>query len=226
MSATEPRPNGLTCEVCGKALTGKQRRACGKAHAYKLGSKKVADRKALERQVTEHEIMQQIPAVIAEESRAIVREALTDRVLDSIKDLMDLLPDAVATLRAAMNPLDEDGNPREGYDGEEARKAATLVLRHTMANPSVAPPSAEDQPAPLQVHFNIPQQDVGHPAAGEAGEVTDLGEDGAVELRECMECHKDKPIDEFVSNSLKCAACHLKMQTSVWERYGSLDPIT
>lgn len=143
--------------------------------------------------------------VAAEELRPIIREAITEDVLKAVKDLVGLTP-------AMVEAIQDDimhGEP------EIRQRAYTLLAKYTLGNPSVMPKSAEAQPAPMQVVFNMPRP----------GDIT-LGTEGAapleasaVEVKDCSECATPTPIDDFVAGSDRCQTCHDKLQEQVRARF-------
>jgi hypothetical protein len=114
-------------------------------------------------------------------------------------------------------------------DPDVHQKAATLLLKYTLGNSSIAPPpvGAQDS-APMQVFIGMPQQ--GAPAAvdSEATEVPEIEavpqapEQAEEPERECLECHLFKPPSEFVGASHRCNDCQKKLMDSVTERYPDL----
>jgi hypothetical protein len=158
--------------------------------------------------------------VIREEARPIAREALTEDVLRATQDLLKLTPKAVENIAADMASGDE----------RIRQKATEFVLRYTLGNQSIAP-TATNNPAPMQVVLNWPTAppaviegsavELEQPALAEpvvdAPEHIELPE-GA--LRDCMWCHKTKPVAEFVGVSDRCQACHDDVLADVRERFG------
>lgn len=144
----------------------------------------------------------------------VVREMLTEKVLQELEALTELLPKAVARLAGLLESEDED----------TALKAATLLLRYTMGNSSIAPPPLEQAGTKLELNIGIPQQN------GSTRDYTIEGEvvDGEVisaeseEERECMDCHETKPAEQFMGQSQRCQVCHEKMLADVQKRFGNL----
>jgi hypothetical protein len=228
------KPNGLKCEICHKPLTGKQRRVCSKECRAKLITGAAADRRALARQVAEHEVTQAVQTEVAEQVAPIVREALTEDILVQIQRFVHLIPAALDAVEK--NLADEDADVRQ--------KAATTLLRYTMGNPSVAPPSLEQTPAPLQIVFPIPRANSIGPARGggiqpllsatpasamPAAGMPVLDVDPAQDdidtctKRTCMECSLDKCEDEFVGSSFRCKDCDRQLQERVMGEFGKVD---
>jgi hypothetical protein len=205
------KPNGLKCEVCGKPLHGKQRRACSQECRSKLGSQEAADRKVLARTVAENLVTKAVQDELDKQVGPVVQEVLTDQVLTSIRTMVFMMPAAIEALSTNLQSNDE----------ELRHKAAALLLRYTMGNPSVAPPSLEAQPAPLQVNFTIPRAEAPHTHEHSdlmEGDVDSEGE----EMRECMECHLVKPLGEFVGKSHRCTSCQKLLEDRVQEQFGAV----
>lgn len=145
----------------------------------------------------------------------VVREMLTEKVLLELEALTDLLPKAVARLALLL----------ESDDDDTAFKAATLLLKYTMGNSSIAPPPLEQAGTRLELNIGIPQQGGGERSYSIQGEVVD-GEvvegEPAPELRECMDCGKEKPAEDFMGQSSRCQACHDQMLEQVEARFGKL----
>jgi hypothetical protein len=107
---------------------------------------------------------------------------------------------------------DEDGNPLV-EDADIRHKAAVQLLKWTVGNNSIAPASAEQQPAPLQVIIGT--------GLSQTTSIDGEAEDDPEDVRECLECHLVKPAKDFVGDSNRCQACHQKLLDSVRERYGA-----
>lgn len=161
---------------------------------------------------------------IREKVTPVVRDMLTDKVLSELKVLTELIPDAIETLRRLMMADDADLQ----------LKAATLLLRYTMGNSSIAPAPAEQGNAPLQVIIGggIGQQAISGPSkptdipphvpVGEiASSAAPVDVTPPLELRECLECREHQPTDSFVYGSHRCQRCHDKMLARVRDRFGS-----
>lgn len=129
---------------------------------------------------------------IQEELRPVVREAITQEVLEAIGELVGLAPKAIRLIEADLDS--DDPNVRQ--------RAYTLLTKYTLGNPSVAP-SPEVVPPAFVVHFDIPRPN------GRLDNPPDeavLSE--AMETKECATCFADKPLAEFVGGSDRCRECH------------------
>jgi hypothetical protein len=138
--------------------------------------------------------------ILKEEMKPVVREAITEDVLNAINDLVALTPTMVAAIK---DDLASD-------DKYLRQKAYSLLARYTLGNSSVAPAPATAAPGPMQVVFQLPR-----PGDDGAPSITVEAE----ELRTCMECQATKPASEFVANSERCQACHDALQEKVRARF-------
>lgn len=109
--------------------------------------------------------------IIAQELRPVVRESLTDAVMQSISDLVELTPLMVAALKddlVAQDPvfdsdfepvLDENGVQRVKVDTTRRSRAVALVAKYTLGAPGLAP-QPQVQTAPISVSFGeLPRPD-------------------------------------------------------------------
>jgi hypothetical protein len=199
--------------TCSNRLRGKQRMYCSNSHASQHRNER---NRAEERAIIESEVMGQIRETVA----PVVREMLTERVLNELNVLVNAIPRAAETIVRDLDDPDPDVH----------QKAATLLLKYTLGNSSIAPPpvGAADA-APMQVFIGMPQQG-GTPAAvdSEATEVPEIeagseaAEPNEEPERECLECHLFKSPDQFVGASHRCQDCQKKLMDSVTERYPDL----
>lgn len=180
------------------------------------------------------EALENLPAVarevLADELRPVVREHLSGRVLQSIGDMVDLLPLAQDALREDLTAvrlvMDGDGNPiadgdsPDGWmyapDGDRRQKAVALVLKYTVGQPGLAPQPEAPAQAPMVVHFNGMPAPSGFVDA--TAEVIELG----MNERLCDTCHEPKDVTEFVGGSNRCETCHEanreRVQAAIAER--------
>jgi hypothetical protein len=206
-----------TCRYCGEPLKPRQKVMCGKTECRRkhlqhnnsgLATKANAERRAVAKAAADLAVTEEVHNQVAE----VVREELTQAVLESIGKAVKLLPKAIEALA---NIIESDET-----DPDQKRQAATTLLRYTMGNQSVAPPSVEEEKAPLQVHFNIPGGEL--PKHEVTAEVTSDAEDEG-ELHECVECHLWKPWPEqFASQSDRCQACDAGLRRRLEEQYGKI----
>lgn len=201
------------CTECDKPLGAharKDKKTCGDT-CRKNRSQRIANARRRGGQNRHPEHMRETAAAAAkdvaaevarEEIRPYVREAMTDDVLQSVGRLVSLQPKAIDMLERDLESSDETIRQR----------AYTLLLRYTMGNPSVAPASAEIQPAAVSVVFNVPRP-------SDAPEVVEGTVEDA-EPRKCVECDQPRPDDEFVAASDRCVHCHADLQARVNARFG------
>lgn len=205
----------LRCSECKEPLTHPQAKTCS-AKCRSARSRRIkAQRKAPKNQLPEHlgvlsdvvrgETKDTAREVLKEEMRPVVREAITSDVLRAVDDLVALTPRMVDLIREDM----------ESEDPSIRQKAYTLLAKYTLGNPSVAPASAEAQPAPLSVVFQLPR-----PGDDSAG-THEAQPAEAVEMKDCQECGKPAPADEFPDNAERCQACHDALRQRVLERFGA-----
>lgn len=249
-------PTQKICTECGDPFTAGSEQAltcsmkCRKRRARRMKAAEAAGEKAPEYAVAagpNQEVLEQarnsalddLPAVarevLAEEIRPAVREALTGRVLQSIGDMVELLPlvqDALRDDLTALTPLfndegrqlvDPDDNPIFLPDYDRRAKAVALVVKYTVGQPGLAPQPETPEQAPIIINFppgmEMPVQvgavDVEVIAALEAGQ------------RLCDICHEPKDEDEFMAGSGRCTACHdaqrARIEAAIVERTGG-DP--
>lgn len=228
-NTNKPKPNGLKCEVCGKPLTGKQRRACGPEHRNQIRSRAGADRKLLAEEVAKHEVTEAVREEVVALAHEATQEAMSAELLTQIQRFVFLIPKALDAITTNLD--DEDPDIRQ--------KAATLLLKYTMGNASVAPPSLEQQDQPLQINFTIPRADTVGPAKGGGVrplltevsdlsvqapvidvESTDLDDRNTCEKRTCMECGLEKCADEFIGQSYRCKHCDGLLRARVEGEFG------
>jgi hypothetical protein len=138
-----------------------------------------------------------------DEFRPLVREAMTASVLQGIDTLIGMSPKAIARLNEDLDNSDDTIRQR----------AYTLLLKYTMGNPSVAPPSTTAQPAGLTVQFNLPR-----PGDDPAASTSVAAE--SEELRTCEDCGAEKQLHEFVAGSNRCGTCHDGVRGMLQERFG------
>lgn len=211
----------LTCGVrCRKRRSTRMKRAAAageEAPEYATA----AGPSALVLEAARNEALDDLPAVarevLAEELRPAVREALTGAVLQSIGDMVGLMPlvqDALRDDLTALTPLfndegmqltDPDGNPIFLPDYDRRAKAVALVVKYTVGQPGLAPQAETPEQAPITIVFPP-----GMEPPKQLGAVDDATE--ALVLEEgqklCDICATAKPDDEFVAGSTRCHACH------------------
>ncbi len=196
------RPNQITC-----SSSCRQKRA----RRLKREAKQKAARLQAHNTLPEHlkplsvAVNKQAPDILRdlliEEMKPIVREAVTENVMQGIAGLVALTPRLVELIARDL----------ESSDPNISQKAQTLVARYTLGNASVAPTPAAAAPQPMQVQFLMPRPG-DEPAGIEAP---------ADELRTCVECEQEKPVPEFVGASPRCQTCHDGLMGEVEDRFGA-----
>ncbi len=191
------------CSECGASLTGRppQTKTCSDncrsrrsrrirrantqveefAEANNAGAAEIAA-------IVRREAPDVVTRVMKDQLQPIVREALTEDVLQAISNLVGLTPRAVAALDADLDS--EDATIRQ--------RAYTLLIKYTVGHPSLVKPSDAEAGSQLVVNFNLPR-----PAEDET---TDQIEH-VTELQVCDMCHEEKDASEFVTGSARCQPC-------------------
>lgn len=223
------KPNGLKCEICGKPLIGKQRRACSDKCRNQLRSVAGAEVKKRATEIAETQALTAVQTEMQKQVGKITQEALRGEVEKQLQGFVFLIPTALAALK----------NNLEHGDIDQKQKAATTLLRYTLGNPSVAPPSLEVAPEPMQIVFAVPRSDTLGPAPGggvrpitdapliEAPiidvESTALDSIDTCTRLQCMECGLEKCVDEFVGASRRCKDCDRKLKDRVEKQFGHVN---
>jgi hypothetical protein len=145
--------------------------------------------------------------LLREELRPLIRETITQDLLDSIHNLVGSLPDAIA---AAIEDLNAKGSSPEVLDRRQ--RAYTLLMRHSVGNANLVPDINEGKRQALTVHFDLPRP--GGLVHGEGGTET-------IQTKECDTCHAHKPIDDFVGSSDRCQVCFDRMRDAAKELLGA-----
>lgn len=148
--------------------------------------------------------------VIAEELRPMIRQALTDNVLDALTKLVGITPDIVARLAEDVN--DEDPVVRQ--------KAYGLVLRYVLGHGAVQPKD-EAERATMTVLFESmprPAPDATSPEPPQLPEPAVEVE--ADELKPCEDCNVEKPVTEFDNDAPRCRQCVAEYKAKRVEQFG------
>lgn len=198
------------CTECGISLVDRKNTAitCGSVCRRKRSrrvqrARKLAVQKRRQTMAGSIEIQQLeelASGVVSDEARAIVRSeiapvvrgALTEDVMHSIRDLVALGPKMVQAVSVDM----------ESPDSVVRQKAYTLWAKYTLGNPALAP--ADETKQPMTVVFN------GMPRPDTVDAV--ITPEPAEELRKCTVCAETKLTTEFEQHSDRCAACHRALQ--------------
>jgi hypothetical protein len=194
----EKKPEGTL--TCGVACRSKRARRLKREAKARGGDKRAAHVQEISDGLKDGNALHE---AAVEEFRPLVREAMTESVLVGIDRLIKATPTALAALEADLTNQDDTIRQR----------AYTLLLKYTMGNPSVAPPSQAVQPAGMTVQFNLPR-----PGDDPTPTITVPVE--GEELRTCGDCNAEKPVSQFVSGSQRCEVCHDGMRSLLTERFG------
>lgn len=171
--------------------------------------------------------------VLGEELRPVVREHLTQAVLDSIGSMVDLLPlvhaalaDDLVAVRAVRTHdgdivYEADGEPAYEVDYDRRSRAVQVVLKHTVAHSGVAPQAEKPEMAPLSIYFDGLQAPLAVSTAP-AIDGTAFDVDLPPGTRQCDSCGEVKGDEEFVGASHRCTVCHeggrARIQAAIEER--------
>jgi hypothetical protein len=163
--------------------------------------------------------------VAAEELRPYVREALSGAVLDSIGDMLGLMPlvqDALRDDLTALAPvfdketgvqlLDTDNEPVLLPDYDRRARAVSVVLKYTVAQPGLAPQPDTPESGGVTVVFGGMPEPVVNATVVEEAKLAEI-ESGA--SRQCDICAEVKPSDEFVAGSSRCAECQAALRARI-----------
>lgn len=199
----------VACTECSKVVpdpTGK-RKTCSDACRAKRNRRMAKERKAVAQANSDDPHIQAIKAaingddvvhdVIADELRPMVRDVINtdNEVQQALQKIVGLTQGAIAALQAdLLNP-----NPKI------RQNAATLILKYTLGNPSVAPESA-DAHRPITINFDMPIAD---------GPIEDGRVVEAQEVRTCDSCGIEKNVHEFQDDSDRCKVCFNRMRDKV-----------
>lgn len=126
--------------------------------------------------------------VIEDELRPVVRESITQDVMNSINDLVALTPTAIEAIKEDLNSDDKTLR----------NKAYTLLIKYTIGHRALVTDPDADNAKNLIVNFEMPRPGVDSEPAIPAD---------ADELKPCDSCGQDKPLSAFVANSDRCQMC-------------------
>lgn len=207
-----------TCSECPNSLEGKpvQAKTCSptcrskRSRRLKRQHKEAGEAKALpehQKEISERvrgEAEDVAHKVIEEEIRPVVRESITADTLAAIGKMVALTPTAVAALQEDLSS--EDAVVRQ--------RAYTLLLKYTVGHQAIVRPPEEEKGGNITVNFDLPRP--GDTPASVDGD-TEILDAESVELKECDLCETEKPVTEFVANSLRCLSCYEAQQDRATE---------
>ena len=150
--------------------------------------------------------------ILADELRPLVRDALTDNVLQSLLELVAVTPDVVAR-------ISEDVNSK---DPVVRQKAYTLFMRYVLGHGAVQPKDEAAQGA-FHIHFDsMPRPDGFGGGTDDDPETQQLID--AIEVpdghRVCEDCQVPKPLDCFDEEAPRCDDCLGEYKRKVLAEYG------
>lgn len=204
------------CSECPNSLAGKkpQTKTCSqecrsaRSRRLKRAAKEPTYHKELSAYVR-RESPEIAHKVMEEELRPIVREALTEDVLRSLKRMVGLTP-------LVMDAIEED---LRSEDSTIRQRAYSLVMKYTVGHPAVVRPEEANAGQQLVVNFQLPRP-------GSPGDVVApspvLDSDGSEELLVCDSCGEDRVPSEMVSGSTRCQECFDGLAARVREQYGDV----
>lgn len=204
------------CSECPNSLAGKkpQTKTCSqecrsaRSRRLKRAAKEPTYHKELSAYVR-RESPEIAHKVMEEELRPIVREALTEDVLRSLKRMVGLTP-------LVMDAIEED---LRSEDSTIRQRAYSLVMKYTVGHPAVVRPEEANAGQQLVVNFQLPRPGDGAAAAPayDADADVDSGE-----LVVCDSCAQDRLPSEMVSGSTRCRECFDGLAARVKEQYGDV----
>ncbi len=212
----------LTCSIrCRKRRSDRMKRAKAQGiEAPEYATAAGASQLVLEQ--ARNEALDDLPTVarevLAEELRPAVREALTGKVLQSIGDMVGLMPLVQAALEddlTALRPqfdsagvmlMEADGEtPYMAPDYDRRAKAVALVVKYTVGQPGLAPQPEAPELAPITIVFPPGMEPPAYLGAVDADAVPLQLEPGQ---RLCDMCQEPKDEHEFMAGSRRCTPCH------------------
>jgi hypothetical protein len=137
--------------------------------------------------------------VIERELAPIVRAAITEEVLRSIRDMVGLTPRVVELIAADL----------ESTDAVVRQKAYGLITKYTIGHPAIMQPEDKGGQQQLVINFAMPRpgdEAQAHPNVSNDDE--DVVDADAVS--ECDTCHESRPESDFVAGSNRCHECFTK----------------
>lgn len=136
-----------------------------------------------------------------EELRPVVREALTEEVLQAVQDMLGLTPTAVLRLQEDL----------EAEDSTVRQRAYTLILKYTIGHPALLQAKDTQDTGQMVVNFNLPRPDELGPE--------DIDLEPQPEFDICDICGTEKPADEFAAGSQRCISCFEEHKARVLEAF-------
>lgn len=151
------------------------------------------------------EVRAELPHVIQQELRPVVREAITEEVIRAINELVGLAPLAVAKIHEDI----------QSDDALIRQKAYTLLMKYTVGHPSLVQPADTAQGSQINVSFELPRPDQ-HAIQTDADAEVIPEED-----KSCDMCQEVKPASQFVANSARCLSCFESWKATILSEHGA-----
>lgn len=148
-----------------------------------------------------------IAQVVREEARPIVREALNERVMEALHDLVHLTPQLVQNL----------ANDLQDPDPVVRQKSQAVVARYTLGMAAKDDDAGKDKA--LEVNINVPRAAPDAvPVAPEASAaVLPSAED--VATRVCEDCQRELHVEEFEGEAPRCMQCVARIRQQTLDRF-------
>lgn len=217
----------FTCPECkGQYESAKERFTCGTWTCKdRRKRRQQREKRAIAARTTPAQIVEKVRQesdtiatrvaedIIRQELTPVVREALSEAVLQSIADLVALTPMVVANLKDDLLAEEThivDGEMVVTVDYDRRAKATAQVAKFTIASPALAPqPEAADaQPLQVIIHTPRPSYDVD----GNAVQAEDAAAPEMLAAYECDICHQVRPGALFEQGSTRCKDCHAEIK--------------
>lgn len=186
--------NDIRRKTCSASCRAKRSRRLKriKSEAGKSGGNTATAEQREVAQRVRGEVADVAHQVIEEELRPVVREALTEEVLQAIARMVALTPRAV----------DRIGEDLENDDPAIRQRAYNLIAKYTLGHPAILQPKDAEAGRAMNINFNLPRP------GDEVDESLTAVPSEIEEVRECDQCHEDKPITQFIAGSDRCATCY------------------
>lgn len=187
---------GRTCTECDNPVAGRALTCSATCRSRRSRRQRetLASGRDVPTLVTD-ELERAAQAEFQEQLKPVIKEAITEDVLDAIHDMIGLLPSAIAAIRDDLTSDDKDLRQR----------AYTQLLRHTAGSKSIVPDVNADKQRDVNVTFGVPRPE-------DLDRATDSQGQEVIQTKECDTCHTAKPLSEFVANSDRCETCFGEMR--------------
>lgn len=190
----------VTSKTCTEACRKKRSRRLKRERDEREGfeAKYPGDGNRAIGEIVRHEAYNAIAKATRAEIQPIVREALTEDVLQAVHAMIGLTPRAVELMAEDL----------ESEDAVVRQRAYTLVAKYTIGHPALLAPKDTEAEGQIVVNFNLPR-----PEAIEGEVLLDEAP------RICDTCNEEKPAGDFESGSARCSACFEEWKRRVVEQF-------